>query len=77
MSFGIRNWAIRHRYQPTGYNFGNRGLIFDLSVHLWNRRNPIECGVPCFKYKVIIGHLDLKIRPSDIVTNLQVTVLTT
>ena len=38
-------------------------------------KDAIEIGVNCFKFEVTIGHLDLKIGPSDIVNNLQATVL--
>ena len=34
----------------------------------------MEIGVNCFEFEVTTGHLDLKIGPSDIVTNLQGTV---
>ena len=36
--------------------------------------NAIEIGVNCFKFEVIIGHLDLEIGLSDVVNNLQATV---
>ena len=39
------------------------------------RRDAIENGVHCFKFEVTTGHLDLEIGPSDIVNNLQATVL--
>ena len=57
-SFGLRNWASRHRYQPTGYSFYIR-------IHLRKRRNPIEFCVPHFEFEVNRGHLDLEIGPSD------------
>ena len=44
-------------------------------IHLRKKKNAIEIGVNCFEFEVTTGHLDLKIGPSDIVTNLQVTVL--
>ena len=39
------------------------------------RRDAIENGINCFKFEVTTGHLDLEIGPSDIVNNLQATVL--
>ena len=46
-----------------------------MRIHLGKRRDAIEIGVHCFKFEVTTGHLDLKIGLSDVVNNLQATVL--
>ena len=46
-----------------------------MRIHLGKRRDAMEIGVNCFKFEVATGHLDLEIGPSDIVNNLQATVL--
>jgi hypothetical protein len=46
-----------------------------MMIQLIERNIPIDFGVCHTKFEVVIGHLDLKIGLSDIVNNLQATVL--
>ena len=47
-----------------------------MRIYLGKRRDAIENGEHCFEFEVTTaGHLDLEIGPSDIVKNLQATVL--
>ena len=46
-----------------------------MRIYLGKRRDAIENGVHCFKFEVTTGHLDLEIGLSDVVNNLQATVL--
>ena len=44
-------------------------------IQLRKRDIPIDFGVCHSKFYVVIGHLDFKIGPSDVVNNIQATVL--